>query len=81
LCLQQSRKIKGPVSLVLTVFAALAIVVAVFFVHLIFQLLWNITVPEIFGLRTIRYWQAFHLLLMASMIFGAGNFLHFNFNQ
>ena len=61
-------------------FAAVAIVVAIFVVPLIFQLLWNITVPEVFGLRMIRYWQAFRLLLMACMIFGAGNLLHFNFN-
>ncbi len=65
----------------LALFAAVAIVVAVFVVPLIFQLLWNITVPEVFGLRMIRYWQAFRLLLMASMIFGAGNLLHFNFNR
>jgi hypothetical protein len=59
---------------------SLAIMI-VFFVPTVFQFLWNITVPELFGLRTIRYWQAFRLLLMASMIFGAGGFLHFNFNR
>jgi hypothetical protein len=52
-----------------------------FFVPMVFQFLWNITVPEIFGLRAIRYWQAFRLLLMAGMIFGAGSFVHFNFNR
>lgn len=56
------------------------VIIGVFLVPLIFQLLWNITVPEIFGLKTIRYWQAFRLLLIASMIFGAGSFVHFNFN-
>ena len=56
-------------------------IMMVFFVPLVFQFLWNITVPEIFKLRTIRYWQAFRLLLMASTIFGAGSFLHFNFNR
>ena len=34
-----------------------------FFVPAVFRFLWNITVPEVFGLRTIRYWQAFRLLL------------------
>lgn len=56
-------------------------IMMVFFVPTVFQFLWNITVPEIFGLRTIRYWQAFRLLLMSSMFFGAGSFLHFNFNR
>ena len=56
-------------------------IIAIFVVPWIFQLLWNITVPEIFGLRKIRFWQAFRLLLMAGMIFGAGSFVHFNFNR
>ena len=59
----------------------LAIVLAIvifFVVPVIFQFLWNITVPEIFGLTKIRYWQAFRLLLLASMIFGAGSYVHFN---
>ena len=63
--------------LVLVAFA----IMMVFFLPAFFQFLWNITVPEIFRLKTIRYWQAFRLLLMASMIFGAGSFLHFNFNR
>jgi hypothetical protein len=54
---------------------------ALFVVPLIFQFLWNITVPEIFGLRTIRCWQALRLLLMAGMIFGATSFIHINFNR
>jgi membrane associated rhomboid family serine protease len=56
-------------------------IIMVFFVPKFFQYLWNTTVPEIFGLSPIRYWQAFRLLLMASMIFGAGSFLHFTFNR
>ena len=57
---------------------ALAILVVFFIVPLIFQLLWNYTVPEIFGLREIRFWQSFRLLLMAGMLFGAGNYVHLN---
>jgi hypothetical protein len=48
---------------------------------LVFQFLWNITVPQIFGLVRIRYWQAFRLLLMAGMIFGPIGFFHLNFNR
>ena len=62
-------------------FASIVAIIGVFVVPLIFQLLWNITVPEIFGLTRIRYWQGFRLLLIASMIFGAGSFVHFNFNR
>ena len=54
------------------------VAIIAFVVPLIFQFLWNITVPEIFGLMEIRYWQLFRLLLMAGMIFGAGGYVHFN---
>jgi len=53
-------------------------IVAVFVVPLIFQFLWNITVPEIFGLVRITYWQSFRLLLMAGMIFGPVGYVHLN---
>ena len=39
----------------------------------IFQWLWNITLPDVFGLKQITYWQAFRLLILASLLFGAGN--------
>ena len=38
--------------------------------------LWNMTVPEVFGLRPLSYWQAFRLLLIAGLLFGA---FHLNF--
>ena len=34
------------------------------------QLLWNSTIPEVFGLRTITTWQAIKLLLIALLLFG-----------
>jgi hypothetical protein len=36
----------------------------------IFQLLWNTTMPHVFQSRQITFWQAFRLLLLASIIFG-----------
>lgn len=32
--------------------------------------LWNITMPIVFNLKTITYWQAFRLLLIAAILFG-----------
>ncbi|MCE7950057.1 MAG: hypothetical protein DYH18_03010 [Xanthomonadales bacterium PRO7] len=43
----------------------------------IFQWLWNITMPEAFGLKTLRYWVAFRLLFIAAFL-TSGGFLHFN---
>ena len=35
-----------------------------------FQWLWNITMPDVFNLKKINYWQAFRLLLIAALLFG-----------
>jgi hypothetical protein len=43
------------------------------------QWLWNMTIPELFGLKGLTYWQAFRLLLIAGLLFGPGAFLRFNF--
>lgn len=32
--------------------------------------LWNITMPTVFNLKAITYWQAFRLLLIAAILFG-----------
>ncbi len=38
----------------------------------LFQWLWNITMPEVFSLKQISYWQSFRLLIIAAFIFGVG---------
>ncbi|GMQ82901.1 MAG: hypothetical protein BMS9Abin05_2367 [Rhodothermia bacterium] len=32
--------------------------------------LWNTTMPEVFGLKQITFWQAFRLLIIAFILFG-----------
>ncbi len=55
------------------------LVVFVIFVNvLIFQWLWNVTIPEIFGLPLIRFWQAFRLIIIAGMLFGGLTFIRSN---
>ncbi len=44
----------------------------------LFQWLWNITMPQVFNLNTITFWQAFRLLLIAAFLFGAGGGLNGN---
>lgn len=34
--------------------------------------LWNITVPGIFRLREIEFWEAFRLLIITALLFGKG---------
>lgn len=43
----------------------------------IFQWLWNITMPEVFNLKEITFWQAFRLLLIAGFL-TSGGFIKFN---
>lgn len=36
----------------------------------IFRWLWNTTMPDVFGLRAVTFWQAVRLLLIAAFLFG-----------
>jgi hypothetical protein len=36
----------------------------------IVMLLWNWLMPDIFGLKTVGYWQAWGLLLLSCILFG-----------
>ena len=46
------------------------LIVVFFLVVALFRWLWNITMPEVFGVRTISFWQAFRLLLLSQLLFG-----------
>ena len=37
---------------------------------LLFRWLWNSTMPEVFGLRELSFWQAFKIMLLAGILFG-----------
>ena len=52
-------------------------VLLIFVVTALFRWLWNITIPDVFGLKRITYWQAFRLLILAGMLFGGPAVLRF----
>lgn len=56
-----------------------ALIVLYLIIVAIFQWLWNITMPQVFNLRRIAYWQAFRLLLIAGFLFGRSYFPSFDF--
>lgn len=60
------------------IFIVLAVIALVLLATAIFQWLWNITMPEALGLREIRFWVAFRLLLIAGFL-TSGSFVNFNF--
>ena len=41
-------------------------------ITLFFRWLWNITVPDVFGVKSLTFWQAFRILILASILFGGG---------
>ena len=56
--------------------------IAFFVLVAIFQWMWNITMPQVFNLRSMTYWQAFRILLIAGFLFGGGSqFPSFNFEM
>lgn len=59
----------GGVELFVLIFMIGAIL---FLVAALLQWLWNITMPDVFNLKVINFWQAFRLLLIASILFGSG---------
>lgn len=52
-------------------FMGLAVGIAILLVFVfIFRWLWNITMPEVFGLKELTLWQALRILILASILFG-----------
>ncbi len=48
----------------------------VLLVAALLQWLWNITMPDVFNLKKITYWQAFRLLIIAGILFGGPHIGH-----
>ncbi|MDL5053524.1 hypothetical protein QQ056_08210 [Oscillatoria laete-virens NRMC-F 0139] len=57
------------------------VIVAAFIVIWIFQLLWNSTLPDLFGWKIISFWTSFKLILIAAILFGGGIKLPFNYGE
>lgn len=55
-----------PLYIALGVLAALVLIPLLI---ALFQWLWNTTMPEVFNLNTITFWQALRLLLIAAFLF------------
>ncbi|MFN7139866.1 MAG: hypothetical protein ACK4UN_11065 [Limisphaerales bacterium] len=59
---------------------AIPLFIVVFVVTvLVFQLLWNTTMPQVFKLPQITFWQGLRLLLLAGILFG-GSWMKFGWN-
>jgi len=57
----------------MTLFSYLLIAAGtLFLVSALLMWLWNITIPRIFNVREITYWEAFRLIIIAGILFGRG---------
>jgi hypothetical protein len=54
-------------------------VAGVFISTAILKWLWNITIPGIFGVREITFWEASRLIIIAGILFGKGFGFNMNF--
>jgi hypothetical protein len=43
---------------------------------IVFRWLWNTTMPEVFGLKHLTYWQSIKVLLLAGILFGGHRVIH-----
>jgi len=58
------------------------VAILVFFILVgVFQIFWNTTMPQVFNLNRIRYWQAFRLLIIAGFLFGSSHCPSFSFDM
>ena len=62
----------------LLVLIALLVPIVFGIVIALFQWLWNTTMPQVFDMKAITFWQAFRLLLLAAMLFGGGAIFRIN---
>jgi len=61
----------SPISVVLLILLTVILGIGSFFLfNLLFKWLWNITLPEVFGLKEITFWQAFRLLVIFGLLIG-----------
>lgn len=45
-------------------------IILLFLTAWLLQFLWNITMPDVFNLKPITFWQAFRLILISGILFG-----------
>ena len=47
-------------------------VLVIAIITLIFRWLWNTTMPDVFGVKSLTFWQALKIMLISTMLFGGG---------
>ena len=55
--------------LLIAPFVVVLIISIILLVSAILRWLWNMTMPEVFGLKNITFWQAFRILIISAVLF------------
>jgi hypothetical protein len=50
--------------------ALIVFIIAILIVVLFTQFVWNYVMPDVFGVKTIEFWQTLALLVLAGIFFG-----------
>lgn len=54
----------------LSFFGLIFLIIVFIIVILITQLIWNMVMPDVFGIKEIDFWQTFGLLILSGIFFG-----------
>ena len=55
--------------LLIATFVVALIIGIILLISAILRWLWNMTIPEVFGLKNITYWQALRILIISAILF------------
>ncbi|WP_222982935.1 hypothetical protein [Flagellimonas meishanensis] len=70
---RMERKAEHYLKKIIKVFMMVLIFTVLFLLAIyVLMYLWNWLMPDLFGLSTINYWQAFGIMVMAKLLFGFG---------
>jgi hypothetical protein len=62
----------SPINAALIIILSVILGIGVLFLfNLVFKWIWNITLPEIFGIKEVTYWQSFRILVIVWLLFGS----------
>ena len=48
----------------------LLVAASILFLTFLLRFLWNITMPDVFNLNYLHFWQAFRLIIISCILFG-----------
>ena len=54
----------------------IVVIIAILVFSFIVMWIWNLVIPDVFGLKQVTLWQALGILILASILFGGHRVVH-----